>query len=78
MSQVSGETVGSESAKLVSDKQRIIEDMLLWDPRTQAACRQILQQAVLQSSTGLISFVSSVIHNEHMKRCWHPCLFKIQ
>ncbi|XP_059154138.1 uncharacterized protein LOC131939691 [Physella acuta] len=42
----------SEAVKSAVDKQRLIEELLLRDPRTQAAYHQILHQTLLQNPAG--------------------------
>ncbi|CAG5122161.1 unnamed protein product, partial [Candidula unifasciata] len=73
MAHVPNEAEINESVKTASDKQRMIEEMLLRDPRTQAVYQQILQQAMLQTSTGYQAALLNATHNNAaLMNAFHP------
>ncbi|KAI8778056.1 neurogenic protein mastermind [Biomphalaria glabrata] len=61
MSQFGTEAI-SDPSKSASDKQRLLEEILLRDPRAQAAYQQILHQTLLQNPTG---YQAALLNNAH-------------
>lgn len=72
LTQVGPDPVGDPS-KTASDKQRLLEEILLRDPRAQAAYHQILHQTLLQNPAGYQAALLNAAHgNVPVLNTIHP------
>ncbi|KAH9498722.1 hypothetical protein Btru_004674 [Bulinus truncatus] len=72
LSQIGTDTMGDPS-KTASDKQRLLEEILLRDPRAQAAYQQIIHQTLLQNPAGYQAALLNGAHsNLSYQNTVHP------